>query len=84
MIFSIGFNHFDIRRYEQVFRELTLGLANLSLTLKRENGFGTGDTDGAENTGGTNTATIVLIIATALLALILVCLVVTYFIRVSK
>jgi hypothetical protein len=59
-------------------------LANFSLTLKRENGFGTGEMGLPEDESGASTATIVLIIATALLALILVCLVVTYFIRVSK
>ncbi|TRY80661.1 hypothetical protein TCAL_16764 [Tigriopus californicus] len=71
-------------QYELVFRELTLGLANFSLTLKRENGFGTGEMGLPEDESGASTATIVLIIATALLALILVCLVVTYFIRVSN
>eukprot|EP00095_Tigriopus_kingsejongensis_P012495 maker-scaffold221_size251850-snap-gene-0.13 protein:Tk12495 transcript:maker-scaffold221_size251850-snap-gene-0.13-mRNA-1 annotation:"hypothetical protein KGM_22119" len=70
--------------YEKVFRQLTLDLASFNLTLRKENGFGTGEIDDSEDGEGANAATIVLIIATALLAVLFACLVVTYFIRVHN
>ena len=67
-----------------MYRDITLGLAGLNLTLSAQNGFDTGNPQDDNEGNGIGAGTIVLIIATTFLALMLAFLGVTYWIRVTK